>query len=95
MKQKGTVKSYIIKYSVTGLICALLTVLFLLLNNYFVKEELVDKYRILSDAFTFPGILTICVGLLVFLSNAGALDAIGWMLKRLGKMLIPFANRKD
>ncbi|MCR5564432.1 MAG: DUF3899 domain-containing protein [Gammaproteobacteria bacterium] len=95
MEEKRTVKVYILKYSITVFICAFLTVLFLLLNNYFVKDTLVEKYRVLADAFTFSGLFTVLVGCLVFISNAGGLDAIGWMLKRLFKGLIPLANRTD
>ena len=89
------IKKTIIKYGAAILLDSMLTLLFLLINNVFSKTELVDIYRIIADAFTFSGLLTILITILIAVSNEGALDAVIWMFKRLGKALIPMANRKD
>jgi hypothetical protein len=85
----------IIKYVGAFLLCSILTWLFLLVNNIFAKTELVDIYRTLADAFTFSGLLPILVCILIALTNEGSLDAIGWMLKRFAKTLIPLGNKSD
>ena len=62
-------------------------------HGFWESKELVDKYKILTDAFTIPGVVFILVGCLVALSNEGALSSLGWMLKRMFKFLNPFANK--
>ena len=49
---------------------------------------LVEWYRMICDAFTIPGLLFLMLGLLVTLSNQGALDGIGYAATVAFKMLI-------
>jgi hypothetical protein len=53
--------------------------------------ELVDLYLILCDAFTIPGLLMLMFGLLMTISNQGALDGLGYVAINGLKMLIPGA----
>lgn len=48
----------------------------------------VDLYRLLSDAFTVPGVLLVGIGGMVWLSGEGALNGLMYCLKSL-KRLIP------
>lgn len=63
-------------------------------HNLYGTTDLAKRYKIIADAFTVPGVLFLCLGLLIALSNQGSLSAIGYMLKRLGKMLIPFSKKE-
>ena len=86
---KNTIKKYVISVGIAiGMV--FLTLWF---QEFWKQTELVVKYKILSDAFTVPGLVFILVGCLVFLTNEGSLTALGYMLKRLGKMLNPFSNK--
>lgn len=70
--------------------------LVLVARNYFTKDyTLVEKYRHLTDAFTFPAVLFLGAGVLVFLSNEGALSALGWMLKKVFRSLVPGMGRQQ
>ena len=55
----------------------------------------VEKYRILSDAFTIPGVTLIRVAALVFISNFGGFDGLGYSVKYALKRLLPFAGLSD
>ena len=64
-------KNNLLKYGITALIGALMT--FTTLRSYHFAEAVTnaEKYRILSDAFTIPGVVLIMFGLLVMVSNGG------------------------
>lgn len=49
----------------------------------------VDMYLILCDAFSIPGLLLLLAGLMMTLSNQGALDGVGYVAVNAIKMLIP------
>ena len=49
-----------------------------------------EKYRVLSDAFAIPGLLFACVGILLAVSAAGALDGLIYGVITGVKMLLPF-----
>ena len=87
--------SVLIKYLVSLVVGALFVVMVLFIENYFSTTETIERYKILSDAFTFAGVLLILFAALVFISSKGGFDGIGYSLSRLVKMLIPFANRSD
>ena len=90
---QSNLKTTIIKYSISTGISLGLVFFILWLHQYWDQTELVEKYKILSDAFTVPGLLFILVGLLVALTNEGSLTALGWMLKRMFKLLNPFSDK--
>ena len=48
-----------------------------------------DLNLILCDAFSIPGLLLLLAGLLMTLSNHGALDGVGYVAVNALKMLIP------
>ncbi len=82
------VKSTLLKYGVTAVLCAAVAVSIFLSGNYDTSMVL-ERYRLLSDAFSLPGIMTIFAGLMVWLSNEGAMDAITWVMTYAFKSLFP------
>lgn len=46
-----------------------------------------DRYRVLCDGFTIPGMLTLFAALLLMVSGQGALDGIGYCLSRAAHVL--------
>ena len=57
---------------------------------------LLERYRVLCDAFTIPGVLLLMLGSLVFASNAGAMRGLVYTLKHLASRLIPgIGNREE
>ena len=91
--QENRYKSLLLKYGISIGISTGMVFLTLWSHGFWEENELAIKYKILCDAFTIPGALFILLGCLVALSNEGALSSIGWMFKRMFKMLNPFANK--
>lgn len=85
---------HLVDYGVTALVAAVFVWLALWLREYNGAEALVERYRIFCDAFTIPGILLTMTYLLIVLSKHGALDGVGYGLRRLLNMLIPVVNAK-
>ena len=79
----------LIKYCGAVLFGALLALGALRLRGYTGAEEAAEKYRILCDAFTFPGVLLILTAALVALSNEGAFAGIGYVTSYALRFLIP------
>lgn len=71
----------------------LLAYLTMYLHGYFETVSKMQRYRILCDAFTIPGVVLIMFSALLLISNLGGLDGIGYSLKRMFKMLNPFAKK--
>ena len=87
-------KSRIIKYSAAICFCVLL-IWFYVANHDLASASQMERYRIWCDAFTIPGLLLILSGLLVWVSNQGALDGISYALCGLARVFIPGAGLKQ
>lgn len=82
------VKANLLKYGISIGVGLLIAYTYVSLRD-FETLELADKYRTLCDAFTIPGVLLLISGLLVTVSNEGALDGLGYILMQGLSMLIP------
>lgn len=58
-------------------------------NYHLLSAGTADRYRILCDAFTIPGVILLMVGLLVWISTTGMFDSLGFAFSWLGARLIP------
>ena len=83
----------LLKYGITGALCVALAVVYCVLRD-FSQLNLIQKYRTLCDAFTVPGLLAICSGVLVWSSNDGLFNGLGYCLYVTGKALIPGSRQK-
>lgn len=92
--KKETVK-IIIKYAIASIIAVCFVLLNLSLRDFFKETELKEKYRMLADSFTIPGLIYVLLGLLIMLTNKGSLDALGYMVKRAFKMLVPMSKKDN
>lgn len=79
----------ILRYLITLLAAGGLLLLVLWVNDYWSATALVDKYRILADGFTVPGVILIMVTALIRLSSEGAFDGIGYAIRQGAYMLMP------
>lgn len=87
MSRKG--KSLPVKYGVTVLVGGLLAVAIMWTNDLTAASSALERVRILSDAFTVPGLLLLFSAGLVAVANNGAFDGIGYALKWTIQRLIP------
>ncbi len=82
------------KYGGSAAFVGLMVWLYMSLRD-FSGAALVDKYRMLSDAFTVPGMLLLMFGCLIWVSDLGALDGIAYALTFAFRSLIPGGRHKD
>ena len=93
MSNKYRVISTVIKYGISAALVFVLAYTFVAfrveaLSDLALLSD-VELYRMLCDAFTIPGMLFLMAGLLMTVSNAGALDGVGCVVSNAVKMLIP------
>ena len=81
-------KARLTKYALCALFVAVMAYFYLLSRDFAGAEEK-EKYRLLCDALTVPGVLLVCAGALVWVSNLGALDGIFYGLRLAFRALIP------
>ena len=83
----------LLKYSITAVIGAAVAVFLMWQHNLLGAENLVSRFHILSDAFVVPGLLLLMSGVLVWVSNFGIFDTLGYAGSRVGSMFIPFYRK--
>ena len=86
-------RNNLLKYGITGVVCIAIAALYCGLRD-FSQLDLVNKYRTLCDAFTIPGLVSICVGILLWASNDGAFYGLGYCLDVAWKALLPGGRKK-
>lgn len=95
MEENKSKQVTMIGYIITNVICIIAVCLQVFGNALFQQTDILRIYHILCDAFVLPGTLCLLVAALIALSNEGSLDAISYMLRRLGQSLIPFSKKND
>ena len=88
----------LIVFLVELLVAAGMGAVTLWLRDYFNPNVYIDtmnKYRYWADAFTIPGVLYVCIGLLYIFDHEGAFDGLGYVLRRAARVLLPFFFKKD
>ena len=86
--KRGVIARYFAAFMMGGFI----TWFILQANSFSAVEDPADRYRILSNAFTSPGVILIMVGALVWVSTTGALDMYSYAMGGLFRRLIPGAR---
>jgi len=79
----------LLKYFFAVIIAASFSILLLYINGYWETESLKIHYKLLSDAFTTPGVVMIMIGCLIWISTYGIFDGLGYAFRRAGSMFIP------
>lgn len=95
MQEENNKRGKLLGYIITNLICIAFICIYIFGNDLFNQTEKVKIFHILSDAFVIPGSLCLLSTALIAVSNEGSLDAISYMLRRLGQNLIPFIKKND
>ena len=83
------IKKILIKYGISIGVGAALVLLFLDLNGFYAAEVLTDKYKLIADAFTIPGVIFVMVAALVWVSTTGFFDMLSYGLGKAVRSLIP------
>lgn len=88
-------KSPIVRYLIAIAVCSVAAGLILWTHGFDTAETLTERYKILSDAFTIPGVLSIMICALLWSSTLGAFDGIGYTVGQIGTMLLPMYGTKS
>ena len=78
-----------VRYAVTAALAALTVIGHLWLHDWSSSLAAEERYRILCDAFTVPGLMLVLIAALVALSNEGSFDALGYAARYAVRRLIP------
>ncbi len=76
------------KYLSTVITCSLITIWYISANLAAAPNQM-ERYRVISDGFAIPGMLAVCLGLMIKAASAGALDGVVYGLRNLVLSLIP------
>ncbi|MBQ8368654.1 MAG: DUF3899 domain-containing protein [Clostridia bacterium] len=87
-------KTTILKYGITAAAAGLITWTTLELHGFAYLTSDAERYRLLADAFTIPGVSLIMVWLLVLVSGEGIFDGIGYALSYTVTTLLPGMGNK-
>ena len=79
-------KANLIKSGIVSAVGILVVILFVSSSD-FGAQTTVDKYKILCDAFTIPGLLMLMFAAMLSISNEGGLDGISYLMKQGFRML--------
>ena len=82
-------KKTVIRYLTTAVCALAASGVLLWMMDFSSAESLAEKYRILSDAFSVPGVLLVCFFGLLWVSSYGFFDGLKYMFGRIGNMFIP------
>ena len=82
------------EYAITIAIALAVGVLIALSRGIFQEDELDMIITIVSDAFFIPGVLLICVGLIVYASNEGLFLSISYGFKAIGRTITAKKDEK-
>ena len=91
---KQSLRDALTRYGITVACGAGLVWLILDLHGYAALTAMVDRYRLLSNAFTIPGAILLMMGLLVLISGSGAYDGLSYVLNWLKLTLLPFGKQE-
>ena len=84
-----------VRYAVTAALAVLASAGHLWLHGWSSALPREERYRILCDAFTVPGLMLVLAAALVALSNEGSFDALGYAMRYAVQRLIPGAGLRQ
>ena len=79
-------KANLIKSGIVSAVGILVVILFVSSSD-FGAQTTVDKYKILCDALTIPGLLMLMFAAMLSISNEGGLDGVSYLVKQGFRML--------
>lgn len=91
---KGRSRHTLIRYGLTVLAGASVVWLVLDLHGYTLLTSDLERYRLLSNAFTIPGSILVMLGLLILISSTGVYNGLGYAMRWLRMTLLPLDTVK-
>lgn len=90
-------KNVLLKYGIALFVGALMAYAVIELHGYAAAATAAERYLVLANAFTIPGVILIMCWALVFVANEGAFEGISYAVTYAVKLLIPGtgSNRQE
>ena len=87
-------KSNLLKYGISGGIAFMLIWIYCSTRNLWLQIPM-ERWRILCDAFTIPGLTYIMVGFLMMIANEGFFDMLSYACSKAVGMFLPGRGFSD
>ena len=84
----------LLKYGISTLSAGGVTLLILWNYEFWDAPTLVERYRILANAFTIPGVILMMFAALIWVSADGFFDGLAYAFSQAKDRLIPFVGAK-
>ena len=88
-------RAILLKVGISTLVSLLLTLVVLATHGFWQAEVPVERYRLLCDGFFVPGVLLVCAGALIFISNFGIFNGISYAARYVARMFVPWSGKRD
>ena len=88
-------KKILLKYGITALVGGLMSYAVIDLHGYSMAQTPAEKYLILADAFTIPGVILMLCAVLVWIANQETFTGLTYAGKRMVRALLPFARKNE
>lgn len=92
---KITHNDKIIKYVIMAVVMLFMSFLIALSGKVFEQTKTKDIMKILCDSFSVPGVIVICVGLLILISDTGFFSGLKYVGKSILGVFIPGMRLKQ
>lgn len=94
MSEKG--KKRLLRYGITVAVAALIACGFCAVHGgFYAGQTPVERYRILSDMFTMPGIMLLLCALLIHIANDGFFDIFTYAFSYVFRAFTGNINRRE
>lgn len=87
-------RKQLLKYGIATAVASGMTALVMYLHGYADAVTLADRYRILADAFTIPGVILVMVAALVWVSTFGFFDGLSYAARQFAGLFLPVFGKK-
>ena len=88
------VKANLLKYGLSSSFAGFLVYVYCSSRNLFLQTPM-ERWRILCDAFTIPGLTLIMVGFLIMIANEGFFDMLSYACSKAVGMFLPGRGFSD
>ena len=82
------IKANLLKYGITSAVAFSMVYVYCSTRNVFLQSA-VERWRILCDAFTIPGLTLIMIGFLMMIANEGFFDMLTYAMSKAVGMFVP------
>ncbi|MCH5184247.1 MAG: DUF3899 domain-containing protein [Oscillospiraceae bacterium] len=89
------VRRFFLKYGIAVAIGGLLSYFTCISHGFWETDDLVERFKILADAFSIPGVVLALTGALVWVGNQQVFAGLTYAGGRMFHALIPFGRTRE